>query len=184
MNDKTQPQSRSERVSRARPGDEILPTRWRKKPVEIEAIRWSGTNLKEVIDFTGLHPSADQWTWEEYEAVVREKGLKIFSLEGSKFIVTLGDYIIKGVKGEFYACKPDIFMLTYQRADSAPSETAATSLPSAEGRGQLWEVAEKCAEICGYAANEFYDRFPAYAAGASQCETRIRAYAATLKGKP
>jgi len=70
------------------------------------------------------------------------------------------------------------------KAMSLPSETAATSLPSAEGRGQLWEVAEKCAEICGYAANEFYDRFPAYAAGASQCETRIRAYAATLKGKP
>ena len=111
--------------STARPGDEIAPTRYRKKPVEIEAIRWSGTNLKEVIDFTGLHQSADKWTWEEYRAVVAEKGLKIFSLEGSNFIVTNGDYIIKGVKGEFYACKPDIFWMTYQRSDTPASETHA-----------------------------------------------------------
>ena len=90
--------------------------RFRKKPVVIEAIRWSGTNLFEVIEFTGLHPSADKWTWEEYEAVVAEKGLKIFSLEGSNFIVTKGDFIIRGVKGEFYACKPDIFWRTYERA--------------------------------------------------------------------
>jgi hypothetical protein len=98
------------------PGDEIAPTRYRKLPVEIEAIRWSGRNLRQVIDFTGLHESADKWTWDEYEEVVRTKGLKIFSLEGSNFIVTAGDYIIKGVKGEFYACKPDIFWRTYERA--------------------------------------------------------------------
>jgi len=120
------PDATVQRISRARPGDEILPSRYRKKPVEIDAIRWSGTNLKEVIDFTGLHESADKWTWEEYEAVVREKGLKIFSLEGSNFIVTNGDYIIKGVKGEFYACKPDIFWMTYVRADTPHSEKAAT----------------------------------------------------------
>jgi hypothetical protein len=98
------------------PGDEIAPIKYRKKPVVIDAIRWTGDNLREVIDFTGLHPSADKWTWEEYEAVVREKGLKIFSLEGSKYIVTNGDYVIKGVKGEFYARKPDIFWMTYERA--------------------------------------------------------------------
>lgn len=108
---------KDERQSHAMPGDEILPSSYRKKPVVIQAIRWSGTNLKEVIDFTGLNESADKWTWEEYEDVVRTKGLKIFSLEGSNFIVTKGDYIIKGVKGEFYACKPDIFWLTYDRAD-------------------------------------------------------------------
>lgn len=128
-----------ERISRARPGDEILPTRWRKKPVVIEAIRWSGTNLKEVIDFTSLHPSADRWTWEEYEAVVREKGLKIFSLEGSNFIVTVGDYIIKGVKGEFYACKPDIFLMTYEPA-SALSHEAAPTGRRFTGAGHLEET--------------------------------------------
>ena len=111
----------------AKPGDEIAPTEYRKKPVVIQAIRWSGTNLREVIDFTGRHPSGAHWTWEEYEAVVAEKGLKIFSLEGSNFIVTKGDYIIKGVKGEFYACKPDIFWMTYDRASTPVSSTAPLS---------------------------------------------------------
>lgn len=133
-----------ERISRARPGDEILPTRYRKKPVEIEAIRWSGTNLKELIDFTGLHESAEKWTWEEYEAVVREKGLKIFSLEGSNFIVTLGDYIIKGVKGEFYACKPDIFWMTYARADQAPPSETGTPY---ERVLQLTKALEQCVAV-------------------------------------
>lgn len=83
-----------------------------KKPVVIEAIQWNGTNLREVIDFTGLHPSAEKWTWEEYEAVVAAEGLKIFTLEGS-LKATVGDMIIKGVHGEFYPCKPDIFEATY-----------------------------------------------------------------------
>lgn len=64
----------------SQPGDEIAPSRYRKKPVVIEAILWCGTNLKEVIDFTGLHPSANKWTWEEYEAVVKKDGFKIVSL--------------------------------------------------------------------------------------------------------
>ncbi len=111
-----------ERVSRAKPGDEIRPSSYRKKPVVIEALRWCGTNLKEVIDFTGLHPSADKWTWAEYEAVVAKDGFKIFTLEGAH-MVSVGDYIIKGVKGEFYACKPDIFALTYERELSARPST-------------------------------------------------------------
>jgi hypothetical protein len=103
------------RADEPRPGDEIVPSRYRKLPVEIEAIRWSGHNLKEVIAFTGLHPSADKWTWDEYAEVVRTQGFKVFGLEGSH-MTTIGDYIIKGVAGEFYACKPDIFWRTYERA--------------------------------------------------------------------
>jgi hypothetical protein len=99
----------------AKPGDEIAPTKYRKKPVVIEAIRWSGSNLREVIDFTGLHPSAHKWTWEEYEAVVAKDGLKIFTMEGP-LMAAKGDYIIQGVKGEHYPCKPDIFLATYERA--------------------------------------------------------------------
>jgi hypothetical protein len=90
--------------------------KYRKKPVVIEAVQWSGDNLGEVIDFTGLHPSANKWTWEEYEAVVKEHGLKIFTLEGI-MDASVGDYIIKGVKGEFYPCKPDIFEATYEPAE-------------------------------------------------------------------
>ena len=92
--------------------------KYRKKPIVIEALCWTGTNLREVIDFTGLHPSANKWTWEEYEAVVAKDGFKIFTLEGAH-LVSVGDYVIRGVKGEFYACKPDIFAMTYENALAA-----------------------------------------------------------------
>jgi hypothetical protein len=87
--------------------------KFRKKPVVIEAVQWTGNNLREIIDFAGLHPSANKWTWDEYTEVVRTEGLKIFTLEGSH-MATVGDWIIKGVKGEFYPCKPDIFEQTYE----------------------------------------------------------------------
>ena len=87
--------------------------KFRKKPVVIEAIQWNGSNLKEIIEFTGLHRSAEKWTWKEYEEVVASSGLKIFTLEGP-LMASVGDWIIKGIKGEFYPCKPDIFEKTYE----------------------------------------------------------------------
>lgn len=90
--------------------------KFRKKPVVIEAIQWTGSNLKQVIAFTGLNHSAKKWTWEEYEQVVKTDGLKIFTLEG-KMNADINDFIIKGVKGEFYPCKPEIFEATYEKAD-------------------------------------------------------------------
>lgn len=93
--------------------EEVKP--WRKKPVVIHALRWTGENLRDVIAFTGRHPSGARWSWEEFEAVVKRDGLKIFTLEGSH-MATVGDYIIRGVKGEFYPCKPDIFEATYEPA--------------------------------------------------------------------
>ncbi len=86
--------------------------KFRKKPVTIDAVKWTGANLKEVIDFTGLNPSATRWSWDEYQDVVKKHGLKIFTLEGHH-TATIGDMIIKGVEGEFYPCKPDIFEKTY-----------------------------------------------------------------------
>jgi len=88
--------------------------KFRKKPVVIDAVQWTGHNLREVIDFTGLHESANKWTWQEYCDVVDRDGLKIFTLEGPMHAFK-GDWIIKGVKGEFYACKPDIFQMTYEQ---------------------------------------------------------------------
>ena len=83
-----------------------------KKPVTIDAVEWKGDNLLEVIRFTGQHASAMDLKWEDYESLVKKKGLMIFTLEG-KHLASVGDYIIKGVKGECYPCKPDIFKATY-----------------------------------------------------------------------
>ena len=88
--------------------------RFKKKPVEVEAVKWTGENLREIINFTGWHElAATKWSWEEYEKVVSLHGLKIFTLEGSHS-AAVGDWIIKGVHGEFYPCKPDIFDKTYE----------------------------------------------------------------------
>ena len=89
--------------------------KFRKKPVVIDAVRWTGENLEEIINFVGLHPSAKKWTWDEYQQVVKEQGLKIFTLEG-RMDANIGDWIIRGVADECYPCKPDIFEQTYEPA--------------------------------------------------------------------
>lgn len=76
--------------------------RLRKKPVEVDAVLWDGENVKEVLDFMN-------WRNAEHD---RFTGLRIHTLEGI-MQAEIGDYIIKGVKGEFYPCKPVIALLTY-----------------------------------------------------------------------
>lgn len=93
------------------------PMVFRKRPVTVSAIQWTGDNLRAVTDFTGLHPRWDEWfrSWEAYEAHVRADHsiFKILTLEGT-MNASPGDWIIRGVKGEFYPCKPDIFEATYE----------------------------------------------------------------------
>lgn len=85
---------------------EIGPTRWRKKPVEIEAIQWLGEpNCEAVFAFIGLPHSDDE---------MDHSVLLIPTLEGT-MEASPGDWIIKGVQGEFYPCKPAIFEATYER---------------------------------------------------------------------
>lgn len=86
--------------------------KFRKKPVVIDAVQWTGDNLQEVIEFTGRHHSAEDWSWPYFENVVKYKGLKIFTMEGP-LMAAVGDWIIRGVQGEHYPCKPDIFEQTY-----------------------------------------------------------------------
>jgi hypothetical protein len=82
--------------------------KFRKKPVVIEAIKWTGENFDEIKEFVG----ESLFGWEP-ETV----NLEIHTLEG-KHLASKGDWIIKGVKGEFYPCKPDIFALTYDFYDA------------------------------------------------------------------
>ena len=95
--------------------------KYRKKPVVIEAVQWTGNNLREIIAFTDGQPDTRKtytgMKWEEYEDLVSKRGLIVFTLEG-KHIASVGDFIIKGVQGECYPCKPDIFAATYEPVDS------------------------------------------------------------------
>ena len=96
------------------------PRNYFKKPVIIEAIQWTGENLREIISFTDGPPDTRSrhagMKWEEYEDLVARDGLKILTLEG-KMSATVGDWIIRGIKGEYYPCKPDIFAATYGKVE-------------------------------------------------------------------
>lgn len=78
---------------------------FRKKPVVIEAIRWDGENQMDIMKWAGgsivtqFASDLDHLNVETLEGVTK---------------ASKGDFIIKGVKGEFCPCKPDIFAATYE----------------------------------------------------------------------
>lgn len=90
--------------------------KYTKKPVTIEAIQWDGLNLHEIIEFVGssLDYRITDTAWEVGIAPPYVK-MTIHTLEGDHK-VSVGDYVINGVAGEFYPCKPDIFKQTYDAA--------------------------------------------------------------------
>lgn len=79
---------------------------YRKKPVTVHALQWTGTfdNLVAMAAFTGD------------ETFVNDGKIEIDTLEGT-MTASVGDYIIKGVKGEFYPCRKDIFEETYYEVE-------------------------------------------------------------------
>src|SRR5579871_142937 len=81
-------------------------THFRKKPVDIRAVQWRGDNWDEVAAF---HSS------ERLSRNADGTSLSIVTLEGI-MQAQAGDWIIEGVQGELYPCKPDIFEATYERA--------------------------------------------------------------------
>ena len=85
-----------------------------KKPVTVDCVKWDGTNNDEIINFCGKGNCSFELDTHAYDAGVAPPrwNLTIHTLEGNHFALE-GDYIIKGVKGEFYPCKPDIFEQTY-----------------------------------------------------------------------
>lgn len=80
--------------------------KYRKKPVVIEAKQWTGANYTEIDIF--------MQGGRDYNFL--GESLIIKTLEGDHR-ADLGDFIIKGVHGEFYPCKPDIFEKTYEKVE-------------------------------------------------------------------
>ena len=76
--------------------------KYRKKPVVIEAVKFTGKNYEEVQKFASGSLSLNNGNV-----------LSIKTLEG-EMLVSKGDYVIKGINGEIYPCKPDIFEKTYE----------------------------------------------------------------------
>jgi len=79
--------------------------KYRKKPVEVEAIQYDGFHTGKLNNFCG-------------DKIVEPVDGSPFirTLEGD-MIISKGDYVIKGVNGEFYPCKPEIFEKTYEKVE-------------------------------------------------------------------
>ena len=113
---------------------------YRKKPVVVEAVQWTGENHAEMCEF--IDP-------EVFEIIPRV-GLVIHTLEGDHH-ASPGDYIIKGVNGEFYPCKPDIFAKTYESSTLTPPNDPLTikqlqkmvGEPVYDYLGQEWYVIQE-----------------------------------------
>lgn len=85
--------------------------KFRKKPVVIDAWQWTGNTLGDAIKF------CEQFgVLFNMGSIKGKAGLIIETLEGNH-LAEKGDWIIKGVNGEFYPCKPDIFEKTYEVAE-------------------------------------------------------------------
>lgn len=80
--------------------------KYRRKPTIIEAIQFNGTNHHQLAD----------WSGEVVRLTESLDKLEIVTLEGT-MTASLGDYIVKGTKGEFYPVKPDIFEANNEKVD-------------------------------------------------------------------
>lgn len=92
--------------------------KYRKKPVVVEAIQLTKDSFNQVENFVGLGCDTHRHYNNEIDFLDHKNpsGLHIKTLEGL-MLASIGDYIIKGVQGEFYPCKPDIFLATYEIAE-------------------------------------------------------------------
>jgi hypothetical protein len=94
--------------------------KYRKKPVVIEAIRWTGSNEIEIMDFVGkklqVTSPPRQMEFDRDDIPDSAYAIIIPTDEGN-MRADRNDFIIKGVRGEFYPCKPDVFEKTYEKVE-------------------------------------------------------------------
>lgn len=82
--------------------------KFKKKPITITALLWDGTNIGDILRWLGAHGGKAKYG---ADGVLYIKTLEDDNI--SFHVCSVGDWIIRGIKGEFYACKPDIFDSTY-----------------------------------------------------------------------
>ena len=96
--------------------------KFKKKPVVIEAKQLTTSSIKECYEWVYGEKATVDEKWFQYVDYVCDNGMNIPTLEDgadkrAKHVASIGDWIIKGVQGEFYPCKPDIFEMTYEIAE-------------------------------------------------------------------
>lgn len=86
--------------------------KYRKKPIVIEALKYTGTNLSEIKEWC---PKALKKASDGSAIIEGDRSLIIQTLEGDMRL-SAGDYLIKGIANEFYPCKNSIFEASYEDA--------------------------------------------------------------------
>lgn len=118
--------------------------KYKTKPCEIEAIQWNGINLEEIKAFVGeslIYDICDT-AWQVGKGRPHVY-MKIRTLEGD-MEASEGDYIIKGLVGEFYPCKPDVFERKYVQSNIKTRADAIRNMTDEE----LAEFLKTDVEIC------------------------------------
>lgn len=95
-------------------------TKFRKNPVEIEAVQWLGIPIDDPAQGAENMETVEAWWLDlDIDRVLAWRGdkVEIDTLEGT-MTASPGDWIIRGVKGEVYPCKPDIFEATYDAVEA------------------------------------------------------------------
>lgn len=107
---------------------------YRKKPVVIEAIQFHGSkdSANHVLAWIGSHSAEAR----RASMARPEDGILISTLEG-EMLASSGDWIIRGVQGEFYPCKPEIFAATYEPADELGEPHVRQLLSPADSEADL-----------------------------------------------
>lgn len=100
-----------------------IPKTFRKKPVHVKAIEFNGNNIGQVHKF--VHGESPQKYFSSAPHFL------IHTLEGT-MKAEKGDYVIQGVAGEFYPCKPDIFAATYEEIDQDGTRVNSTQYPQSK----------------------------------------------------
>jgi hypothetical protein len=95
-----------------------------KKPVVIGAVQWDGS-LKSVREIETIFPKLKTANISFHEERGTVKCWYIATLEG-RYLVSPNDWIIRGIKGEYYPCKPDIFEASYQEERGYPYDRPET----------------------------------------------------------
>jgi hypothetical protein len=108
--------------------------RYRKRPVSIDAVQWTGDNTDEVLGWMHQHGHNNVLYHAASSDVGTDEQLAIKTLEGV-MAAGVGDYIIRGVDGEFYPCKASIFKRTYDPGDV--TDVPATALTLGQYRRNL-----------------------------------------------
>ncbi|MFE6284377.1 hypothetical protein [Streptomyces sp. NPDC057877] len=115
--------------------------KFRKKPVTIDAIQWTGVNAGAIALFIVPFPENHEVRFEDRPDIGR--ALVIPTLEG-EMCASPGDYLIRGVKGELYPCKPDVFGATYEPVAEPVSDSDCAHCPDGhtppDGGSQPWNA--------------------------------------------